>query len=213
MAINDDNAGQFGIGDYRLHDLQEVYRGFFTLQRARLQLRLFAGGWGGDVTREVLRREPAVAVLLYDPAHHLVGLVEQFRIGALDRPAGPWLLEVVAGIVDSGEQPEQVARRELREEAGIDEVDLYPICDYFVSPGGSNEHMTLFCGVTSLAGKGGIYGLPGDGEDIRFHVLDEAAAFSALADGRCDNAATIICLQWLQLNRQRLHSDGLGSLE
>ncbi len=210
--MSDDNTVQYGIGDYRVHDLQELYRGFFTLQRARLQHRLFAGGWGGDITREVLRREPAVGVLLYDPAHQLVGLVEQFRVGALDRPAGPWLLEVVAGIVDPGEEPEQVAQRELREEAGIEEVSLHSICDYFVSPGGSNEHMTLFCGVTSLAGKGGIYGLPGDGEDIRFHVLKEATAFAALADGRCDNAATIICLQWLQLHREHLHSDELSNL-
>lgn len=210
--MSDVKTEHYGIGDYRVDDLQELYRGFFTLQRARLQHRLFTGSWGDTITREVLRREPAVGVLLYDPARRLVGLVEQFRVGALDRPAGPWLLEVVAGIVDSGERPEQVARRELREEAGIDAVSLYSICEYFVSPGGSNEHMTLFCGVTSLAGKGGIYGLPGDGEDIRFHVFEEAAAFAALANGRCDNAATIICLQWLQLNRERLHSDGLGSL-
>ncbi len=210
--MNDGNTGQYGVGDYRVHDLQEMYRGFFTLQRARLQHRLFAGGWSGDITREVLRREPAVGVLLYDPTHQLVGLVEQFRVGALDRLAGPWLLEVVAGIVDSGEGPEQVARRELREEAGIDGVSLYSICEYFVSPGGSNEHMTLFCGVTDLSGKGGVYGLPGDGEDIRFHVIEETAAFAALANGHCDNAATIICLQWLQLHRERLHSDGLSSL-
>src|SRR5690554_7851398 len=53
---------------------------------------------------------------LHDALPILV-LVEQFRIGALDKSPVPWLLEIVAGLIDTDEEPAEVARREAREEA------------------------------------------------------------------------------------------------
>lgn len=181
------------------------YRGFFALDAVTLRHRLFAGGWSPPLTRELLIRKPAVGVLLYDPEHALVGLVEQFRVGALAEPAGPWVMEVVAGIAAPGEDYAAVARREALEEAGIEQLSLEPICRYLSSPGGTDEVLTLFCGITDLRGRAGCFGLAHEHEDIRLHVLAEDTALAGLATGAYNNAATIICLQWLALNRDRLH--------
>lgn len=192
--------------DFEIISRETIYQGVFSVARIRLRYRLFDGGWSRQVTRELFVRGAAVGVLLYDPWHRLVGLVEQFRVGALDEAGGPWLLEVVAGIVDTDETLEEVARRETFEEAGIAELVLEPICAYLTSPGGSNEKMQLFCGLVDLRGHGGSFGLAHENEDILFRVLPEADAFAALAEGRCNNAGIVISLQWLQLNLARLQN-------
>ncbi|MBL4780760.1 MAG: NUDIX domain-containing protein [Porticoccaceae bacterium] len=191
-------------GDVELISREVVYQGFFTMEKLELRHRLFAGGWSREFSRELFVRGRAVGVLLYDPERQLVGMVEQFRVGAMGLAEGPWQLEVVAGMVEAGETSEDVATRELIEEAGIDGVTLLPICEYLVSPGGTNERLELFCGLVDLHGKGGNFGLACENEDILLHVMSENEALEALAAGQCNNAASIICLQWLQLNRARL---------
>lgn len=190
--------------DVEVLERSTLYQGFFALHRLRLRHRLFAGGWSPPLTRELFVRGPAVGVLLYDPGHRLVGLVEQFRVGALGEPAGPWLTEVVAGMVEPGETPAAVARREVEEEAGIGVPDLEPICRYLTSPGGSDETLTLFCGLTDLRDRGGCFGRDDEHEDIRFLVIPETEALDGLATGRYNNAPTIVALQWLALNSARL---------
>ncbi|TAL08362.1 MAG: NUDIX domain-containing protein [Porticoccaceae bacterium] len=194
-----------GAQDVEILGRTTRYQGFFALDTVSLRHRLFAGGWSRPMTRELFVRGAAVGVLLYDPERRLVGLVEQFRVGALAEPGGPWLMEVVAGMLKPGEDVAAVARRETIEEAGIDALTLEPICRYLVSPGGTEESMTLFCGLTDLHGREGCFGLAHEHEDIRLHVLPEADVLAALAAGAYNNAATIVCLQWLALNRDRLH--------
>jgi len=179
------------------------YDGFFKIDRLTLRHRRFAGDWSPALNRELFLRRAAVGVLLYDPQLDAVALVEQFRIGAL-HTENPWLLELVAGLIDSDETPEAVARREAIEEAGCEIADMEPVLNYFSSPGGSNEFFYLFCGRCSLRNAGGIFGLPEEGEDIRVHILPADEAFQRVAAGELCNAHTIIALQWLQLHRQRL---------
>lgn len=193
--------------NYRFEVLNKTvgYDGFFRMEKYRLRHELFQGGWSPDITRECLERGHAVAVLLYDPDHDQVVLLEQFRVGALDFPGGPWLLEIVAGIMDDpDETAEEVAQRETVEEAGGELLDLLPICHYLVSPGGASESITLFCGRVDATGIGGIRGLPEEHEDIRLHVVSRSEALELLDAGRINSAAPIIALQWLELNRLRL---------
>lgn len=194
----------FSSDDLELVERKTLYQGFFRMDECSLRHRLFDGRWSRVYSRELFVRGPAVGVLLYDPKRDLIGLIEQFRVGALDNPAGPWLLEVVAGIVEDGETPEQVARRELVEEAGIQDAELIHICDYLVSPGGTSESMTLYCAQVNLEGRGGVHGLADENEDIYLHVVSRGEALEALAAGLCNNAPLIIALQWLSL-----HHDGL----
>lgn len=180
------------------------FRGFYQLDVLTLRHRLFAGGWGPELQRELFVRPDAVCVLPYDPWQDAVVLVEQMRVGALDKRDSPWMLELVAGLFDAGEAPEEVAHREAQEEAGLGLLELMPIIRYFPSPGGSNEHVHLFCATVDSRGVGGVHGLPEEGEDIRVKVISRQAALQAMQQGQVDNAASIIALQWLQLHGQSL---------
>lgn len=194
----------FSVDDVEVVGRKTLYQGFFRMEECSLRHRLFDGSWSHVYRRELFVRGAAVGVLLFDPARDLVGLIEQFRVGALDNPSGPWLLEVVAGMVEEGESATEVARRELAEEAGIEEAELVHICDYLVSPGGTSESMSLYCALASLEGKGGIHGLDDENEDIYLHVISCRQALDALAAGLCNNAPLIIALQWLSLHHDRL---------
>jgi ADP-ribose pyrophosphatase len=192
---------QMGRDDVEIVEREPCFQGFYKLDRLHLRHRQFAGGMGPLLSRELFVRHDAVCVLPYDPQRDAVVLIEQFRVGALDKSQNPWLLELVAGLIDKDEQPEQVARREALEEAGLTLGALWPITAYYPSPGGSDERVHLFVGRCDSTGAGGIHGLEEEGEDIRVHVWSLEDALQAVRDGRIDNAASIIALQWLALNR------------
>lgn len=193
--------------DYEIIDAQDVFQGYFRMRRYRLRHAQFQGGMGPELTREVFERGHAVTVLPYDPVRDQVVLVEQFRVGALDAPRGPWLMETIAGIIEPGEAPETVARREAVEEADCELGELLPVCRYLVSPGGTSEQVSVFCARVDAGGlAGGVHGLPDEGEDILVHVLDFEEAMAMLEDGSIHAAMPIIALQWLALNRERVRS-------
>lgn len=198
-----------GKKDVVVEQRERCFQGFYRLDRLDLKHRLFAGTMGPTITRELFVRPDAVCVLPYDPHSDTVVLVEQFRIGALDKSAEPWLLEIVAGLIDSDERPEDVARREAREEADLELHELFPVMSYYPSPGGSDERVYLYVGRCSTKGVGGVFGVAEEGEDIRVHVWPLADALAAVQNGRIDNAASIIALQWLALNKQQVRADWL----
>ena len=177
------------------------YQGFYKLDRVHLRHELFAGGMSREISREVFVRHDAVCVLPYDPQRDEVVLIEQFRVGAMGKTETPWLIELVAGLIDKAEVPEEVAHREGEEEAGLTFSSLWPITRYFPSPGGSTEFVHLFLGRCSTVGVGGLHGLEEEAEDIRVTVWAYEDALQAVRDGRISNAASIIALQWLALNR------------
>ncbi len=197
----------FDRNDVDVQSRETVYQGFFAIEKLSLRHRLFGGGWSGPIARELFVRGTAVAAVLYDPKHQLIGLVEQFRVGLLDDESGPWCREVVAGMAELGESDEQVMVRELSEESGITPDHLHTICQYYTSPGGTSERLTLYCAIADLSSAGGLYGLPEEGEDIRMVVLPEQKVFDELYQGQYNNAATLICLQWLMMNKQHLAND------
>ncbi len=187
--------------DYEIVAREAGYDGFFRLDRLRVRFRRYDGGWS-EITREVLERGHAAGVLLYDPARDKVVLVEQFRAPAVDAPGGPWLIETVAGIIDAGETPEEVARRETAEETSLAVGALERIGAFMLSPGGASEFITLYLGHVDSRDAGGVHGI--DDEDIRSVVMDTDDALAAVADGRIVAANAVIALQWLALNRARL---------
>lgn len=203
---------QFSRNDVELIDQQESYQGFFQIRTLHLRHRLFEGGWSESISRELFMRNDAVGVLLYDADLDAVALVEQFRIGVLgsDQAArtgkSPWLLELVAGLIDTDENPQQIAHRESMEEAGVVVQALEPIGQYYSSPGGSNEYFYLFAGRADLSAAGGVHGVEQEHEDIRVHVLGIRQLKEMLAQGELSNAHTLIAVQWLLLNHQRMQS-------
>jgi ADP-ribose pyrophosphatase len=190
--------------DVEILEKETPYKGYFQIDRYRLRHRAFDGGWTEPMTREIFERGHAVGVLLYDPQLDRVGLIEQFRPGAYAAGWKPWLIEVVAGIIEEGEDLRDVARREVREEAGCEVLDLVDVAEFLVTPGGSSETMTLYCGRVDASALGGLHGLAHEGEDIRVFTLPSDEAIAMAKDGRINNATAIIALLWLAGERDAL---------
>jgi ADP-ribose pyrophosphatase len=168
--------------------------------------RLFAGGWSGPVTREIVRRGHAVGVLPYDPVRDEIVLIKQFRVGPWQAHDDPWVVETVAGIVENGEAAEDVARRESIEECGCALTGLHRVCDYYSSPGILDERVTLFCGITDTSRAGGIHGLDHEGEDIEAVVRRRDDAWADFEAAAFTDPKIMILLPWLYLNRKKLQS-------
>jgi ADP-ribose pyrophosphatase len=185
-----------------------VYKGFFSLLEYRFRYRKFDGSISQEVSREILERGQAVVLLAYDIKRDAVVMIEQLRIAAIETEQSPWLLELVAGMVDhQGESLEQVARREAMEEAGITIGRIKPIMSYLASPGGLTEKLHVFIGEVDASSAKGVHGLAEENEDIKVHVISREQAYYWIENGIINNAASIIAIQWLQLHYQQLQHE------
>ena len=193
--------------DYKLNIIhtETLTDGFLPVKRYRLDHSLFSGGNSDELVRERVEGYRAASLLPYDPVRDEVVLIEQFRIGAIEDTAGAWILEVVGGIIEGTDTPEDVASREAMEEAGCQVDELITICEFMVSPGTSSERIHLFCGRVDSSKAEGIHGLKHEGEDIRVVVMSAEDAIAGIGSGKINSTASIIALQWLALNRDDLH--------
>jgi ADP-ribose pyrophosphatase len=94
----------------------------------------------GDVTykREiVVHKGSCVVIPVFED--QTVALVRQYR-----HAAGKYLLEICAGTLNSGEDPEEGAVRELEEEIGVRSAKIEKIAEFYVSPGFLTEKMFVF---------------------------------------------------------------------
>ncbi|KZN33065.1 hypothetical protein N480_24390 [Pseudoalteromonas luteoviolacea S2607] len=182
-----------------------LYDGFLTIKEYAFEHALFDGGVSETIRREIIDRGHAVAVLPYDPVRDEVLLIEQIRIGALATKNSPWLLECIAGMAEGSTDLEGVARKEAQEEAGLKLNKLHYMRSYLSSPGGSTERLYLYLAEVDLSEHvAGVFGLEEEGEDIKTHVLPFDEAMARLESEEIDNAATVISLQWLALNKSKL---------
>ena len=173
------------LSDVDVIERETVYQGYLNVHRYRLRHRLFAGGWSGEMVREVMERAHAVAVLPYDPKQDTVVLVEQFRPGLFDDGHLPWSIEGVAG---------------------LDTLDLHQIHGMYTSPGVFSEHVSIFVAYIDATNAGGIHGLDHEHEDIRVFACPLSEALEMLDQGRIVVSHTIVSLQWLALHRDELRT-------
>lgn len=182
-----------------------AFERFLRMDVFRFRHHLFSGEWSGLRSYDVLRRGPAVAIVLYDPDCDTVVLIEQFRLPALLAGSSPWQIEAAAGLVDTDEPPEGVAIRETREETGLTLIgEPIPIQRYLPSSGGSDESVFLFCGRVDSTAAAGVHGLPEEHEDIRVVVKPWAEIEAMLDAGAIESGHTLIALYWLSRHRERL---------
>ncbi|MGF1641175.1 MAG: NUDIX domain-containing protein [Rhodospirillales bacterium] len=200
--------------DVEVLDHRVPFQGYHRIETFRIRHRLFAGDWSPPIERELLERGHAVAVVLYDPDRDTLVLIEQFRIGAFaahrtpwwPQDASPWLLEIVAGIIDEGETPETVARREAVEEAGCEIDELQFVCRFLATPGVSSETILLYVGRVDATNAGGIHGLDDESEDIRVIAAPAAEVFQWLDRGRIINATALVGLHWFRAHHRDLRA-------
>ena len=212
----------FNSDDVTVLNKQRVYDGHYQVYRLELQHACFSGDLSPVVVREQLVRHNAASAVLYDPKQDSLILVEQMRVGLIkgglikgqsfesygdspDSPASdsPWLLEIVAGLIDPGETPEDAIRRESIEETGYEILDLIPILKFYNTPGGFTELTYVYCGIVDSQ-----HPLPhrnlDDDEDLKVHII-KLPEFKDVDLGRwVTSASTVIALQWLIEHSQRI---------
>ncbi|MHA1057239.1 ADP-ribose diphosphatase [Enterobacter mori] len=197
----------FAKNDVEIIARETLYSGFFSMDLYRFRHRLFNGEMSGEIKREIFERGHAAVLLPFDPVRDEVVLVEQIRIAAYDVSESPWLLEMVAGMIEEGESVEDVARREALEEAGLVVGRTKSVLSYLASPGGTSERLSIMVGEVDATTAEGIHGLADENEDIRVHVVSREQAYQWVEEGKIDNAASVIALQWLQLHYQTLRNE------
>ncbi len=194
--------------DFEVLRQETVYRGYFRVERLTVRHRRQDGSWTEPYVREVFERGHAVAVLPYDLAADRVVLIEQLRPPVVLAGLPPRQLEVVAGIIEAGEQPVDVARRELQEESGLQARELVRLFRHLPSPGCSSETIEIWLALVDAGDVGGYHGLAEEHEEIRALAISAQEAFRWVAEGRIENATALLALQWLQLHHAALRQAG-----
>lgn len=196
-------------GDFKVHRSSPPLGNFFRLQSFQVSHRTFAGSESEVMDREVHMGVDAALVLPYDPKTGFVMVVEQARMGPLRRgDKNPWQLEPIAGMTDARESPEEAARREAKEEAGIDVGELGEMFGIYASPGGSTDYFKCYCAPCDLPGESSyLGGLDEENEDLRMHILPLTKALDLIESGEINAGPLVAMLYWLDRNKARYHSD------
>ena len=190
---------QFTHKDVEIIEQKWLYQGFVKVEATVLRHRLFQTlDFGPVLKREMVHRREAVGVFVHDPVLQKFLLIEQFRFGAFNAENTPWQLEIIAGLIDEGEDAETCIRRESLEEAGciLKQVDF--LYRYHPSTGACDEIFNLYTATADLSGCGGVFGQEDEGEDIKVHLFDYSELDQLMQSGYVNNAALLIALQWFK---------------
>ena len=192
----------------QIEDLKREYLGFFALNQVDLKYPFFDNSTSGLKSRTILMGSEASLILPYDPILDKVLLVEQFRIGPFCRgDKAPWVYEPVAGMIEFGEKPEDAAKREVFEEAGIQVTNLVKINSGYPNPGEATTYFYNYIGIVDLSDYSpGIYGVRDEGEDIRTHVIDFKEVLSWSISNKLRVLPLTTMVLWLALNKLKLSS-------
>ncbi len=195
-----------GGGAVEAGAVEPSHAGFFSLEVHRLCHGRFDGAMSPWLVREVFVVGDAVTVLPYDPVRDRVLLIEQFRMGPFGRGDPlPWQLEAIAGRIDPGETPEEAARREAVEEAGLVLGALEKVAEYYPTPGAVAEYLYSYVALCDLPdGVAGVFGAAEEAEDIKGHLVSFDRLVEVMAAGEIGNAPLLLTVLWLQRERGRL---------
>lgn len=193
-------------GDVDVHVHRQPYANFFAVEELDLSFRRFDGTLGPVVNRAAFISGDAVTLLPYDAARDRVLLVEQFRPGPYLRgDPNPWSLEAIAGRIDPGETPEEAGRREAMEEAGLSVGAMLAVAGHYPSPAAKIEYLYSYVALCDLPdGIEGVFGVEGEAEDIRGHLIAFDRLMDLVASGEVGNGPLILTALWLQRERPRL---------
>jgi ADP-ribose pyrophosphatase len=199
---------RFTAKDVTIISDEQASKGFLSIHKLQLKHALFPRGESKAITREVMHRGKASAILIHDPQHNLVMTLEQFRVGGLAEDDGPWFIEIPAGMIDSGETPAEAAIREAWEETGCRISNITPIAAFFPSPGGCSEKVHLFYGTADLSGYGEqIHGEGSDNENLLARAVPFEDALNWIYSGIIKDAASIMALFWLKGQQPPISAD------
>ena len=194
----------YSASDVTIESREFLFRGFIQVEKVSFRHRLFnQPDYSPVIQRELIHRPEAAGVLLYNDQQQRFALIEQFRVGALNDSESAWQLEVIAGVLDGDEAPEDCIRRESLEESGCEVQQLQHLFSFYPSAGACSEFFHLYAAEVELPKMGGIFGMPDEGENIQLHLFDYSELGTLLKTGRLRNAPVIMALQWLAQHLQQ----------
>ena len=194
----------YSASDVTIESREFLFRGFIQVEKVSFRHRLFnQPDYSPVIQRELIHRPEAAGVLLYNDQQQRFALLEQFRVGALNDSESAWQLEVIAGVLDGDEAPEDCIRRESLEESGCEVQQLQHLFSFYPSAGACSEFFHLYAAEVELPKMGGIFGMPDEGENIQLHLFDYSELDTLLKNGRLRNAPVIMALQWLAQHLQQ----------
>ena len=185
---------------FRILDKKNIHDGFFKMNEVTLKYKKYDGNWSNEIKRELFGGAQVSAVLPYDPINKKIVLIQQFRPGTISRDSNNYLDEIVAGIIDPGENPEETAIRECFEETGCKAKNLKAIQGYFPAPGSSESFYHLFLCEVVAPNKEIIKGLENENEDILVKSYSFEEVKKKMENNEILNGLTLIALQWFFLN-------------
>jgi ADP-ribose pyrophosphatase len=154
--------------------------------------------------RDVLIAGKVIVVIPIDVARQEIVLIRQFRLPAHLANGRGDLVEFVAGRVEAGESLMEAARRECKEEIGVEPGKVVELFTFLSTPGVTDEEITIFlAAVDAVTVHEGPLTAP-DGERLFVHRVSIDAAVSALDRHTMRGSPMIIGLQWLALNRESI---------
>ena len=194
----------YSASDVTIESREFLFRGFIQVEKVSFRHRLFnQPDYSPVIQRELIHRPEAAGVFLYNDQQQRFALIEQFRVGALNDSESAWQLEVIAGVLDGDEAPEDCIRRESLEESGCEVQQLQHLFSFYPSAGACSEFFHLYAAEVELPKMGGIFGMPDEGENIQLHLFDYSEVGTLLRNGRLRNAPVIMALQWLVQHLQQ----------
>lgn len=201
------NNASYSNQDFKILAREMLFSSFVKVERLNIQHKCFPRAVQHsnidtpshiDIQRELVHRPTASGALLYNHQQQRFVLIEQFRVGAIHDEHSAWQLEIIAGVLDGDESPEQCIRRECLEEAGCHVEDLTHLFSFYPSAGACSELFHLYAGQCDLSQvQSGVHGVAEEGEDILVHLFDYADISALLKSGRLRNAPVIMAIQWL----------------
>ena len=136
---------------------------------------------GKEIFREVIEYKAAVAIAPIDDDDNIL-LVRQYR-----HPTKEYLLEVPAGLIEEGENPDEAAMRELQEEVGYRSTNLRILGGFWSSPGFTDEYMYCYLARNLVKSS-----LPSDDdEDITVEKIPLSKIHQLIKLGEIQDAKTI----------------------
>ena len=134
--------------------------------------------------REIVEHPGAAGVIPITPDGDIV-LVKQFR-----KPAEEILLEIPAGLIEYGEEPDQCATRELKEETGYTTNKLRRLFEYYSTPGFSDEKIHIYLAEEVMEGVA----RPDENEYIEIVKMPINEALKKIKAGDIKDAKTIVAI-------------------
>jgi ADP-ribose pyrophosphatase len=175
---------------------QRLLDGYIKVEEATLKHEKFDGTLSEELQRSAVIRVDAVVAVVYNPHRDRLIFVKQFRYPLFKRDQEP-ILELVAGVVDPGESPEQTLIRELKEEIGASGAKIQPFAQVFASPGYSTEMLNMFyVEVEGSEPPNPTGGLEAEGEDLQVVELTPTEATERIDQGTFQDAKTLLGVLW-----------------